>query len=223
MGPGGRRRRCDIHRRYAVIISYDLLQPLTRVPGGTPSFSITKGFVQNPHNLVTECLLNVLCTMPTYAHAPQPKIVALSSIGLGPAGFSALPFALKPLYAMIAIPHKDKLGMERAIAHCAGWAWNAKADSEPDAHFMGEGWTTRKGLPASGTLEHALIVRAGLLTDGPCVADQIAKTGKGKPYRVSEQELGGYTISRKDAAHFVVDALTRRWDEFNSKRVNLTY
>jgi hypothetical protein len=48
--------------------------------------------------------------------------------------------------------------------------------------------------------------------------------GKDKlPYRVSEQELGGYTISRKDIAHFVVDALTRRWNEFENKRVNVAY
>ncbi|KAJ6587188.1 hypothetical protein DFH09DRAFT_1142850 [Mycena vulgaris] len=191
--------------------------------GGTPSFSIRKGFVTKPHNLVTQCLLNVLCTMPTYADAPQPKIIALSSIGLTPAAHAALPLPLKPLYSMMGVPHRDKIAMERVIAHCAGWSWDSKKDSEPAIDLMGEGWTTRKGLPASGTLKHALVIRAGLLTDGSCVADEIEAGGKRKSYRVSEEELGGYTLSRKDAAHFVVDAITHRWDEFGNKRVNVTY
>ncbi|KAJ6625833.1 hypothetical protein B0H10DRAFT_2000934 [Mycena sp. CBHHK59/15] len=190
--------------------------------GGTPSFNLLKGFVIKPHNLVTQCILNVLCTMPTYPDAPQPKIIVLSSIGVTPVAHAALPLLLKPLYSMIAVPHKDKVGMEYVIAHCAGWAWDPKADGKPAIDLMGEGWTERKGLPAPGTLKHALVIRAALLTDGPCLADQASEKGKGKRYRVSEEELGGYTISRKDTAHFVVDALTR-WDDFDNKRVNLAY
>ncbi|KAJ7497673.1 hypothetical protein FB451DRAFT_1212367 [Mycena latifolia] len=190
--------------------------------GGTPSFSILKGFVTKPDNLVTQCLLNVLCTMPTYPDAPQPKIVVLSSIGLTPVAHAALPLPLKPLYSMMGVPHRDKVAMERVIAHCAGWAWDAKTDSEPAIDLMGEGWMERQGLPAPGTL-NALVIRAGLLTDGACVADKVEEKGTGKSYRVSEEELGGYTLSRKDAAHFVVDAITRRWDEFGNKRVNVTY
>ncbi|KAJ7217724.1 hypothetical protein GGX14DRAFT_695793 [Mycena pura] len=192
--------------------------------GGYPSFHLLKGFVLTPPNLVTQCFLNVICTMPTQSDAPQPKIIAFSSTGVTPAAHAALPLPLKPLYSILAAaPHRDKVGMERVIAHCAGWHWDPKADSEPSVEIMGQGWKERNGLPAAGTLKHALVIRAGLLTDGPSVADEIAKTGKGKSYRVSENELGGYTISRKDAAHFVVDALTVRWDEFNNKRVNLTY
>ncbi|KAJ7772662.1 hypothetical protein DFH07DRAFT_913526 [Mycena maculata] len=187
--------------------------------GATPSsasFSLTKGLVMKTPNLCTQCILNVLCTMPTSAHGPQPKLVVLSSTGLTPAAHKALPILLKPLYSMLGAPHRDKVAMERVIAHCAGWTWDPKRDSEPTVDLMGEGWTERSGLPSRGSLD-VLVVRAGWLTDGPCEAD------KGKGYRVSEQELGGYTISRKDAAHFVVDVLTRRWDEFSKKRVNLTY
>ncbi|KAF7361643.1 NAD(P)-bd-dom domain-containing protein [Mycena venus] len=191
--------------------------------GTYPSFSITKGLVQTPPDLCTQCILNVLCTMPTYANAPQPKLVVLSSIGLGPAAHKALPTLLKPLYGVaLAVAHRDKIGMERAIGHCAGWSWDPKTDGEVPSDFLANGWTERKGLPPRGTLRHALIIRAGLLTDGDCVADKVAGTGK-KSYRVSEQELGGYTISRKDAAHLIVDALTRRWNEFDNRRVNTTY
>ncbi|KAJ7495890.1 hypothetical protein B0H11DRAFT_2001062 [Mycena galericulata] len=188
--------------------------------GTYPTFSLTQGLVINPHNLVTQCLLNLLCTMPTYSNAPQPKIVAISWIGVTPAAHAALPFLLKPVSTLfLTSPRKDKLAMEYVFAHCAGWPWDLKTDGEPTIDYMGKGWLERKGLPARGTLKHVLIVRAGLMTDGECVADK----SQGKAYRVSEKQLGGYTISRKDAAHFLVDAITRRWDEFDNKQVNLTY
>ncbi|KAJ7187963.1 hypothetical protein C8R46DRAFT_5791 [Mycena filopes] len=187
--------------------------------GGVPKFNIFQGEIIKPHNLTTQCMLSVLCTMPTYADPPQPKFIALSSIGSTPAAYAALPLPLKALYSVIPVLLKDKAGMERAVAHCAGWAWNPKTDSDPATDIMGAEWTQRRGLPASGTLDHALVIRMGWLSDGPCVAE----AGKGKKYRVSQEELGGYRISRKDAAHFIVDVLTRRWDEFDNKRVNLTY
>ncbi|KAF8210678.1 hypothetical protein K438DRAFT_1570167 [Mycena galopus ATCC 62051] len=181
--------------------------------GTYPKFHLSKGFVQTPANLVTQCLLNVLCTMPTYADAPQPKIIVISSTGLTPSAHAALPLLLKPMYGVVlAAPHKDKIGMERAIARCAGWTWDPKADGPvAEDEILGEGWTQRKGLPAPGSLKRILVIRPALLTDG-----------KWEKYRVSEQELGGYTISRKDTAHFVVDALGR-WDEFENKRVNVAY
>ncbi|KAJ7670246.1 hypothetical protein B0H17DRAFT_1086212 [Mycena rosella] len=179
------------------------------------SFSIFKGIVIEPHNVVTQCILSVLCTMPTYADAPQPRFIAISSIGLTRSAHAALPLLIKPVYSMLESPHRDKLGLERTLAHCAGWTWT---DKEPTADIMGEEWMQRKGLPAPGALEQVLVVRPALLTDGECVADQVAAKGKGRSYRASAEELGAYTVSRKDVAHFVVDALAR-WDEFGNKRV----
>ncbi|KAJ7268704.1 hypothetical protein B0H12DRAFT_1009899 [Mycena haematopus] len=200
-----------------------IVDALVFTVGTYPSFSITKGFVQTPADLCTRCILNVLCTMPTYASAPQPKFVLLSSTGLGPAAHKALPALLKPLYGYaLALPHRDKMGMEHVIFHCAGWTWDTKTEGKVSPEIMGDRWTERRGLPAKGTLRHALIIRAGLLTDGECVADKVEGTAK-KSYRVNEKELGGYTISRKDAAHLVVDALTRRRDELDNTRVNATY
>jgi len=192
--------------------------------GTYPSFHLTKGFVQTPPDLVTQCLLNVLCSMPTSIAAAQPKIIIISSTGLTPAAHAALPLLLKPLYGiLLAAPHRDKIGMERVIAHCAGWTWDPKADGEVAPEILGEGWTRREGLPAPGSLKRVLVIRPALLTDGKCVADEVEATGKGKGYRISEEELSGYTISRKDTAHLVVDALAR-WDEFeNKKRVNVAY
>ncbi|KAF7376393.1 hypothetical protein MSAN_00054800 [Mycena sanguinolenta] len=190
-----------------------IVDALVFTVGALPSlknFSLTKGFVQTPPDLCTQCILNVLCTMPTYENAPQPKFVLLSSTGLGPAAHKALPTLFKPVYGYtLALPHEDKKGMEHVISHCAGWTWDDKIDGKVAPEIIGDRWTERRG--------------AGLLTDGECVADKFEAGQAKKSYRVSEKELGGYTISRKDAAHLVVDALTRRWDELDNKRVNATY
>ncbi|KAJ6551339.1 hypothetical protein B0H19DRAFT_951128 [Mycena capillaripes] len=189
--------------------------------GQIPKFDMFKGFVMDPPNPVTSCILSVLCTMPK--QTPQPKIVVFSSCGLTPEGHAALPILLKPLYGIaLAAAHRDKIGMERVIAHCAGWPWNPAVDGEFGTDILSDDWTARAGLPAPGSLTDVLVMRPALLTDGKCVADEVAATGKGTSYRVSEEQLGGYTISRKDTAHFVVDALSR-WDEFRNKRINIGY
>jgi hypothetical protein len=195
--------------------------------GGIPKFHPLKGFVTNPVNLVTQCLLNALCTMPRTS--PQPRVITITSVGLTRKSHASLPFALKPLYTyFLASPHQDKIGAERIISHCAGWEWNIPEDGNPSEDIMGAGdWTTREGLPAAGALKHVLVIRPAIFTDGECMAEKDApggKKGKGKEaYRVSESELGGWTISRKDVAHFIVDAVLNRWDEFEGRRVNIAY
>ncbi|KAJ7693320.1 hypothetical protein B0H17DRAFT_1168870 [Mycena rosella] len=190
--------------------------------GTVPTFSIFKGMVFEPPNPTTQCMSAVLCTMPTYAGGHQPKFIALSSIGLTPPAHAALPLLIKPLYAMLELPHRDKIGLERVLAHCSGRTWDDTTDGVARESIMGENWTQREGLPAPGTLKHVLVVRPAILTDGICVADEVATKGKGKSYRASEQELGAYTISRKDVAHFLVDAIAR-WNEFENKTINVGY
>lgn len=185
--------------------------------GGLPGFSLTKGVYQSPANLVTESLLNALCTMPT--QISPPKLIVLSSTGITHASHAALPLPFKPLYGLfLASPHKDKFGVERAIAHCAGWKWD---DGEPSDEIIGKGWLQREGLPTKGTLKDALLIKAALLTDGECKAEK----GGGKPaYRVKEGQLSGaWTVSRKDVAHFVTDAVLNRWNEFSDKCVTIAY
>ncbi|KAJ7072017.1 hypothetical protein C8F01DRAFT_972960 [Mycena amicta] len=189
--------------------------------GGTPSFGL-KGITINPHNLVTQCILNVLCTMPSYQNAPQPKLVCISSIGLSPTAHKALPWLMKPLYGMLDGPHKDKLGLERVLFHCAGWKWDPTT-GEPDLDITGDNWQQRRGLPPPGTLKHVLIVRPAWLTDGKSKADEVEAEGKGRQgYRYSENELGCYTISRADIAHFVANSFGR-WHELGNKRINVGY
>ncbi|KAF7305951.1 NAD(P)-bd-dom domain-containing protein [Mycena chlorophos] len=191
--------------------------------GGTPSFSLTKGIVIDPPNLVTQCMLNLLCTLPKYEDAPQPKIVAISSIGLTPTAHKALPLLMKPLYSMLDTPHKDKVGLERVLFHCAGWEWDATS-GEPEVEITGAGWQQRPGLPAPGTLKHLLIVRPAWLTDGKSKADQVEREGRKDKlgYRYSEHEISTYGISRADIAHFVANSFNH-WDELENKAINVGY
>ena len=156
--------------------------------------------------------------------SPQPRIITISSTGLTKTSHAALPLPLKPLYGyLLAVPHKDKVGAERLISHCAGWAWNTEEDGEPDESIMGPNWTERPGLPDAGSLKRVLVIRPALLTDGECRAEKPGRDASVAPYSVSETELGKWTVSRKDTAHFVVDAILNRWSEFENKCVNIAY
>ncbi|TFK36429.1 hypothetical protein BDQ12DRAFT_686876 [Crucibulum laeve] len=192
---------------------------------GKPSFHPIKGFTMDPPNLVTRSLLNVLCQMPQTS--AYPKIIVLSTSGVSRTSRESVPFLLKPLYGyLIAQALKDKLGVERVIAHCAGWKWNTK-DGEPKADIMGEGWKNREGLPPPGTLTSAVVLRPALLNDGECLADKVVSASTGHtakaPYRVGEGEVGGWNVSRKDVAHFVVDAVTNHWSEYENKQISIAY
>lgn len=162
--------------------------------------------------------MNALITMPRTE--PQPRVITVSSIGLTKSSHAALPLLIKPVYGhFLEIPHRDKVGSERVIFHCGGWEWNAKDDGEPSDDVMGPNWRQREGLPAPGSLKSALVIRPALLTDGECQADNPKKKG----YRESEEELRGYTVSRKDVAHFIADAVLNKWSEYENKVINIAY
>lgn len=155
--------------------------------------------------------------------SPEPRIIVVSAAGITHKSHKALPPLLKLFYTyFIAVPHKDKLGAERVISHCAGLEWDTKNDGELGEDIMGPGdWRMREGLPDAGSLQHVLVVRPAMLHDGECAAE---KSGSKKPaYRVSTDDLGGYFVSRKDVAHFVADTVLNRWDEFENKRVTIAY
>ena len=159
-------------------------------------------------------MINVLKTYNSHPE-PRPKLVFISSTGLSRTSHDALPILLKPLYAYaLRAPHADKLGMERAAAYAAGWKWE---DEEPKAEIIGENW--KEGLGEGGWLKDVCVVRPALLTDGACKADT-----RQKSYRAEETELsGGYTISRRDVAHFVVEKCLKEWDAWKGKCVRLAY
>jgi NAD(P)-dependent dehydrogenase (short-subunit alcohol dehydrogenase family) len=188
--------------------------------GGTPRFELTKGFVISPPNLVTRSLFNCLETLPT----PRPNIIAISSSGLTRFGHEQLPFLLKPVYSyLLTVPHADKCGAEEVLAHCAGWEW--KTEDSPGTEVLDEDWKASVDLPAPGTLKSVVVVRPALLTDGACRGDSWGPSSlSGGPYKVAEGDLAGrWTVSRQDVAHFVVEEVVKRWDEWKGKRVSIAY
>ncbi len=131
-----------------------------------------------------------------------------------------VPTLLKPLYTYgLAAPHRDKVGAERVIAHCTGRSWNANADGEPAENVIGANWKEREGLPKAGALRNVMVVRPALLTDGDCKSDSADEPA----YRLSEGDISGWTVSRKDVAHFIVDAVSKRWNEFGDKTMTIAY
>lgn len=83
----------------------------------------------------------------------------------------------------------------------------------------------KEGLPETGTLKSVVVIRPALLTDGDCKGDKTAgKDKKGKePYRVEEGDISGYTISRKDVAHFIVEGVLGDWKKWEGKCISLAY
>ncbi|KAL5490680.1 hypothetical protein ACEPAI_5514 [Sanghuangporus weigelae] len=191
--------------------------------GGLGKLSITKGVVLDPPNLCALSMLNLLSVLPRDP-ASQPKIVVVSSTGLGKTAHAALPLPLKPLYGFLLDgaqgPHADKLGMERALSYVAGWEWPA-ADGEPDKAILADGWQDHIG--PYGWLKHAVVIRPALLTNGDSVGDNPKKPGQ-EPYRALDHEMkGSYTISRKDVVHFIVTRVFAEWNQWEGKCVRIAY
>ncbi|EKM75291.1 hypothetical protein AGABI1DRAFT_103047 [Agaricus bisporus var. burnettii JB137-S8] len=193
--------------------------------GGKPTVSLSKGIAMDNPNICSLAILNVLCTIPQ--NHPPPKILAISSTGFTPDSHSHLPFALKPLYSFVlAKPRADKLAMERVLHYVTeGLYWDPAKNGEPPVDILPSEWRSTEGLPAEGSLKGVVVLRPSLLTDGKSLAEEYeGKDRKDKkPYKVSTEEIGGYTVSRRDVAHFVVDLVTQRWNEFENKVVNITY
>ncbi|KAF5323978.1 hypothetical protein D9611_008244 [Ephemerocybe angulata] len=180
-----------------------------------------KGVVLDPPNLVTLALTTVLCSMPKTM--PPPKIVVVTSSGVSPTSRKKMPFVLKPLYGyMIPGPLQDKLATERILWHCAGWEWNP-ADGEPSAEVLNKDWKATEGLPAAGSLKDIVVLRPALLIDCECLADSAAEQGKPLPYRCGPGEVGGWKVSRKDCAHFIVEGILEDWETWGGKQLSIAY
>lgn len=146
----------------------------------------------------------------------------MSSTGITRSSKERLPIPVRALYSMVRVPHVDKFGMERVMAYAAGWDWQ---DPEPKTDVLPAGWRTAEGMPEAGGLKHGLVIRAAALTDGDCVADAPSKKAKGKPYRIGEGDLdnNGWSVSRKDVAHFIVEGALKDWERWERKAMTIAY
>ena len=85
-----------------------------------------------------------------------------------------------------------------------------------------------EGMPEEGSLGRVVIVRPAFLTAGPCKGDEIdgsdKKVGQ-RGYRVFDDEKSseGWTISRRDVAHFISEQALEDWDRYEGKRVTVMY
>ncbi|KAI0738734.1 hypothetical protein BC629DRAFT_1600152 [Irpex lacteus] len=191
--------------------------------GGEPTYTWPKGFTITPPNLCTQTFHNLLTTTPPSLR-PTVKILAISAAGCTRSSFSKLPLAWKP----------DKQGMERIVSFCMGESWDAR---EPGEGILGRGWEGVEGMPERGGMRRFVLVRPAALTDGECRAEmpvdgkkrkgKKGKKGKdGEGYRYgtdSEMKSNGYSVSRADVAHFMVERVVEEWERFEGKRVNVCY
>jgi hypothetical protein len=119
---------------------------------------------------------------------------------------------------------KDKVGTERVASYCAGWKWDEKNYPQLDPRMLSADWTQTQGLPSEGALKDSIVVvRPAALTNGPSVADSKGKK-IGVGYRVQEGDLASpWTVSRKDVAHFLVEAVLKDWDKYKGKCFSMAY
>ncbi|KAK0547124.1 hypothetical protein OC846_004980 [Tilletia horrida] len=175
--------------------------------GGTLTFHANplKVPTLSPANICEKGTNVLLETLAAHQQAKPPKVVVISSNGLGKDGHSKLPFGLKTMYGwMLHNPHADKEEMEKVLHYNSGL---------PSVDFNPEGKS-----PATGTvLKNLTIVRPALLTDG-------ALTGK---YRSGEGYVSkAYSIRRADVGHFIFEeCLSRGKDlgQWNNKAVSVAY
>ena len=169
-------------------------------------------------NLVTASLLNVLSTYPASA-SPAPKLVAITSVGLSPRSHAKLPLVLRPVYSIAWSPHDDKYGCEYLLMHALGRPWPTE-DPVPKKGIMPESWKEKLGQNGA-KWDQVVVLKPALLTDGSCKADS---AGDGKPpYRLSEEDLSAYRISRKDVAHFIAEQLLSDWEKWSGKFIRMAY
>ncbi|KZV70509.1 hypothetical protein PENSPDRAFT_752562 [Peniophora sp. CONT] len=188
--------------------------------GGSPTFSLCKGLIISPPDLVTHTLLNVLTTLPN----PCPRLVILTSTGITKQSHDELPLAMRALYSyLLRSPLADKLGAETVLARASGT--NVYKNMAPPDGILPADWESQPDFPAPGAVhDNLVIIRPAWLTDGPCLSEKkgpsVIRT------RVAEMDLpvkGGYTISRQDVAYFIVErVLGGEWEDWKNKVVSLS-
>lgn len=87
---------------------------------------------------------------------------------------------------------------------------------EPHTTNLSGGWLDPK---------HALIIRPAVLMRRRCRGDD---TGSSIPYRIQEEFTirdrgGGWTISKRDVAHFIVEKALDEWSAWGGRRVRIAY
>ena len=165
-------------------------------------------------------LLSALKSTPQIASNP-PNFVIVSSTGITKEGHDNLPCLLKSFYKYaLASPHADKLGLERVVAHAAGFPWpEGGAEEKVRDSVLPPGWEERAG--ENGWLkDRVVVVRAALLKDGPCTVTE----EKPDAYRFASDYLkNAYTIRREDVSHLIVEKVLGNWEGVKGEILRIAY
>ncbi|KAK0556932.1 hypothetical protein OC846_000776 [Tilletia horrida] len=172
--------------------------------GGKPKFGINPLIQLIPPNICESAAKTLLEAIELDFPASlgpdvQPRVIAITSNGMGKSGHASLPLALKPMYSwMLKEPHADKEEMEKALHRAAKL-------QHPDFN------PTLGDEPLK--LHRLTILRPSLLTDGPC---------SDKEVRAAPTLKGAYFISRADVGRELCNSalLGGKWI---SEGVTLSY
>ncbi|CBQ74036.1 conserved hypothetical protein [Sporisorium reilianum SRZ2] len=140
----------------------------------------------SPESICERSIRNVTDALIALDQPEQPRLVVISSNGLGKGGHSLLPYLMRPLYSfLLPAPHVDKEHMEKHLHNLAGLRSN-DFNPVPDAQ-----------LEKQPKIKKLAIVRPALLVNGTAT----------KKYRVHQELRGGYTVRRSDVGHFIYNNL----------------
>lgn len=71
------------------------------------------------------------------------QIVAIRSNGVTADSHKSIPCLTNGFYALISVPHVDKLGMEKITHWSARWSEGSWKDGEPEVHILLQDWEAR--------------------------------------------------------------------------------
>jgi hypothetical protein len=156
------------------------------IEGGTPSFTL-RGFQLDNPTLCTDATLALLRVLSRKPEDQRPRVVAVSSMGLGE-NHHTMPLPLRVINPwMLSGPHADKEGMEYLYLRAGNIS---PAPAPPPTIILAE---ADREVPER-MLPELILVRPALLTDG----------AEGGAVRASE-DLCAYTVSRADVGRWITD------------------
>ncbi|KAJ3008181.1 hypothetical protein HKX48_008723 [Thoreauomyces humboldtii] len=156
---------------------------------------------------------NVLSALHAHqvAYGRQPRLIVVSSRGLGEAAHARLSCGMKPVYSwLLDQPHKDKEMLEFLIYRAAGL-------THADAGIQERGVAKDikiKGNPTAGWLHDWIVVQPAFFA-----MNDDAKGG----YRTGEELDGGSFISRGDLAVFIAEECVPKESTWKNKSVEVVY
>ncbi|WWD18511.1 hypothetical protein CI109_102963 [Kwoniella shandongensis] len=171
--------------------------------GATPSFTWTGLHIDQPKLCMdsTLALLHVLAKLET----PLPRVVAVSSMGIGD-NHKVMPYVMQAAYsALLARPHRDKEALEYLLQKAS--IKLPLPSHAPDNTFLPE---SAIASVRDNFLPELIIVRPAALVgdDAPPKEKEKIKVG---------EDLSTYTVRRSEVGRFIAEDCVPGKDEWVNK------